>query len=142
MIDIFRNTSPRLWLFLIAKAVSRASYALAQFRVFLAVVRPRTTVVPREHLMPRWWFVPAKRRSKMLVRQSSSIDSQPSPSVLAPPVSGSPSSDSESLLSFCTPTSLSLISPSTGATLSANARLTAGLVDVSYVLCQSSAWSE
>jgi hypothetical protein len=62
--------------------------------------------------------------------QSSSIDSQPSPAFPSP-VSGAPSS-SESLLSFSTPTNLSLISPSTGATRSAKARLTAGLVLVSY----------
>ena len=65
--------------------------------------------------------------------QSSSIDSQPSapfPSPVSAPPSSSSSSDS--LLSSPTPTNLSLISPSTGATLDANAFLTAGFVEVSY----------
>lgn len=62
--------------------------------------------------------------------QSSSIDSHPSPFCPVSP-SGSLSS-SDSSLSSRIPTNLSLISPSTGVTLSAKARRTAGLVDVSY----------
>ena len=66
--------------------------------------------------------------------QSSSIDSHPSalPAPLPFSTSAPPSSDS-SLLSSSTRTNLSLISPSTGATLSAKARRTAGLVEVSFL---------
>jgi hypothetical protein len=81
--------------------------------------------------------------------QSSSIDSHPSAPV--PPFPSGSGSSSDSLLSSSTPTSLSLTSPSVGATRSANARRTAGFVLVSYksekvlalsqslqyVLCQS-----
>jgi len=64
--------------------------------------------------------------------QSSSIDFHPSPVVGSPPSTPTPPSSSDSsLLSSATPTNRSLISPSTGATLFANARLTAGFVDVS-----------
>jgi hypothetical protein len=64
--------------------------------------------------------------------QSSSIDSHPSRVVGSPPSTSTPPSSSDSsLLSSATPTNRSLISPSTGATLFANARLTAGFVDVS-----------
>jgi hypothetical protein len=64
--------------------------------------------------------------------QSSSIDSHPSPVVGSPPSTSTPPSSSDSsLLSSATPTNRSLISPSTSATLFANARLTAGFVDVS-----------
>jgi hypothetical protein len=60
--------------------------------------------------------------------QSSSIDSHPA---FASLVSTPLTSSSDSLLSSPTPTSLSLISPSTGETRDANVLLTAGFVEVS-----------
>lgn len=93
-------------------------------------------IIDERYAETRWMIFGAQGGMKFLSFnllwsfQSSSIDSHPSPFCSGPP-SGSLSS-SDSSLSSRTPTNLSLISPSTGVTLSANARRTAGLVDVSY----------